>query len=119
MNASIQKTVNLRFGYVDANGNAHKEVVLRPSTADDLIKAEAVLISLRQSDSPTKQYESRSTALLDLALVHQCTVKIGDIAAPQLHHLRALRRKDTDLLVQALQDLDEGLEEGDEEGKHA
>lgn len=119
MHASFQKTVHLRFGYVDSDGKAHKEVVLRPSTADDLIKAEAVLIGLRQSDSPTKKHESRSTALLDLVLVHQCVLKIGDIAAPQLHHLRALRRKDTDLLVHALHALDEGLEEDDEEGKHA
>lgn len=102
-------TVKLKHGYVDADGKAHKTAVLRASTTDDLIKAEAVMIGMRASPDESMRHQGSSSVLLDLALVQQCVVSLGDIVAPKLTHLRALRRVDSNALIQALDTLDEGL----------
>ncbi|MEM1347991.1 MAG: hypothetical protein AAGI01_05485 [Myxococcota bacterium] len=99
------KTVELRRGYVDPDGNYHRTAVLTLPTIDDQIAAERDVIQLAadREDAALRL----SDVLIEAALLARCTVQLGAIPDPTLEHIRALRRYDYIALRGALQVLED------------
>jgi hypothetical protein len=103
---AITKEVELARGFIDKDGNAHKTIVLRPPTIDDEVTRDAEMASIKFGDELT-QYEGFSETLKAMALIKQCTLSWDGIPKPELHHFRALSRKDGRLLIEKFNDLEE------------
>ncbi len=100
------KTVELTRGYVDPDGNAHREVTLRAPMIEDEICRDAAIADMRRSGSESERGKADSDALQMLALVKECVMSWDGIADVQLSHLRQLTRRDASILILALDALE-------------
>jgi phage FluMu protein gp41 len=101
-------TFDLRHGYIDAEGNAHKTVVMAPATADDAIKAEAYLAAMAQSKNE-QRHEANSDTMYMIALLAQCVRSLGGIPRVTVDHLRSLRRTDFTRMMNEFNALEAGV----------
>lgn len=108
-------TIKLARGYIDPEGKAHREVVLRAPLIDDEIKADAAR-SIRGMSAPG---EGESDALWELYLFRECIVSLGAIRQLDVDlHLRTLSRADSRRLSAGVAMLEASLEAVElEEGK--
>lgn len=95
---SVDRTVELPRGYVDQEGNHHREVTLRIPNVGDEIKAER---ALRE-----KGYNPDVESAQKMALVCRCIESWGDIQDVRLHHVFSLRRPEAVMLIERLQQLE-------------
>lgn len=92
-------TVELPRGYVDQEGNHHREVTLAVPSVGDEIKAER---ELRENG-----YNPDVEAAQQMALVKRCITDWGDIQDVRLHHVFSLRRPEAVMLIERLQQLED------------
>ncbi|MDZ7703364.1 MAG: hypothetical protein U5L04_02640 [Trueperaceae bacterium] len=91
-------TLTLDKGYIDENGDAHREVTLRAPGIMDEVEAEQQRAESRYPQSQT--YEQ-------LLLLERCIISWEQIAAPSIDHLQALNQNDVLDLMRAVNDLRE------------
>lgn len=122
------KTVTLARGYVDPDGNAHREVTLRVPMIEDEIRRDAAIADMRRSSSGLDRAVAESETLQGMALIKEVIVSWDGIADVQLMHLRSLSRADAARLHGAMLALEaedateakrlaEGGPEGNEEAE--
>jgi phage FluMu protein gp41 len=99
MNTQI---ITLKFGYLDAHGEAHREAELRAPVMDDEIKASGICEAAKTRGN----MEGASDSFYELALVSQCLVRLGAVRPVTIDHLRAMKRADVAQLSAALHRLE-------------
>lgn len=109
----MSKTITLKEGYVDKDGNAHKNVTIRcPRMLDDV---EADKAAREAGYGPDSSY-------FNACFVLQCIEKWEGIPDPQINHVLSLKRLDFVTLRKAVDDLENedmeletaGNEQGDD-----
>jgi len=105
--------VKLKFGYIDTQGQAHKEAELRAPVMDDEIKA----AGLCEAAKARGNFEGASDSFYELALLAQCLIRLGQVRPITIDHLRGMKRQDVAQLVAALHQLEADDYLSDEEKK--
>lgn len=104
----------LKRGFIDEDGNAHKSVVLRAPSVDDQIKADRDVAQRRESMTPELAAEGLSDTMWEVFLISRCIVSLGSITQVGELHLRKLCRLDFQILRAKLEQLELGLVAGEE-----
>lgn len=107
-------TFSLKRGFIDENGIAHKDVVLRAPSVDDQIKADRQAAQRRESMTPELAAEGLSDTMWEVFLLAEAMVSLGSIMQVTELHLRKLCRLDFRLLRAKLEQLELSLVAGEE-----
>lgn len=105
--------VKLKFGYVDTQGQAHREAELRSPVMDDELKA----AGLCEAAKARGNFEGASDSFYELALLAQCMIRLGQVRPVTVEHLRGMKRQDVAQLASELHKLEAQDYLSDEEKK--
>lgn len=103
-------TFELNRGYIDQQGKAHKQIVLRAPTLNDEIVADRMVALKTTAATPEQRAESRSSSLWQLELLASCIQRMGEIHPVTSDHLRKLTRAEGQLLNRKLDELEKQLD---------